>query len=388
MSMGTGSDIIDGPGTGSDIFRTRSDVISGAGTCQRALAVPRGPDYLQRGWQRLLEEGENCADCRADECPSPRGCLAGVVLDHCDCCWECANLEGQICDLDNTNHFYGKCGENLECRLDLGDLREGEVPEPQCTCTSNKAVCGSDGKTYPQICKFQEAANAHPTNNLKVQHEGPCEAAPHIVSPPYDIWNVTGEDVIFGCEVFAYPMASIEWRKDGNEMFLPGDDPHISVQPGTPTVIESTASPTVCESRNDLSELKVMITELKQTQAELKQEIKKDIRKSEKANEKASEKANEKLRQELQQDKKDLEKRLYICFEAVFKDMLDKIVEHIQETTSKLSTLADQLEDVKETFVTRIETAKNLAASAEGKATAANSECKKTCCFGRWKQKE
>lgn len=36
--------------------------------------------------------------------------------------------------------------------------------------------------------------------------------------------------MIFGCEVFAYPMASIEWRKDGLDIQLPGDDPHISVQ--------------------------------------------------------------------------------------------------------------------------------------------------------------
>lgn len=41
---------------------------------------------------------------------------------------------------------------------------------------------------------------------------------------------MTGQDVIFGCEVFAYPMASIEWRKDGLDIQLPGDDPHISVQ--------------------------------------------------------------------------------------------------------------------------------------------------------------
>lgn len=53
------------------------------------------------------------------------------------------------------------------------------------------------------------------------------------MSQPHDIWNVTGQDVIFGCEVFAYPMASIEWRKDGLDMQLPGDDPHISVQVGT-----------------------------------------------------------------------------------------------------------------------------------------------------------
>lgn len=38
--------------------------------------------------------------------------------------------------------------------------------------------------------------------------------------------------MIFGCEVFAYPMASIEWRKDGLDIQLPGDDSHISVQVG------------------------------------------------------------------------------------------------------------------------------------------------------------
>ncbi|XP_071986195.1 kazal-type serine protease inhibitor domain-containing protein 1 isoform X2 [Engystomops pustulosus] len=194
------------------------------------LALPSAPDYIQRGWQRLLEEGESCGDCTPEECPTPRGCLAGVVRDTCDCCLECANLEGQICDLDNTNHFYGKCGDNLECQLDMGDLRHGEVPEPQCVCLSNTAVCGSDGKTYPQLCKFKEMANAQPGRNLTIVHEGPCESAPQILTPPYDIWNITGKDAIFGCEVFAYPMASIEWRKEGSEMLLPGDDPHISVQ--------------------------------------------------------------------------------------------------------------------------------------------------------------
>uniref|UniRef100_A0A803VX64 Kazal type serine peptidase inhibitor domain 1 n=1 Tax=Ficedula albicollis TaxID=59894 RepID=A0A803VX64_FICAL len=197
---------------------------------QLGQAFPSTSEYLQRGWQRLLEEGEGCTECQPEECPVPRGCLAGTVRDACDCCWECANLEGQICDLDNTNHFYGKCGEHLECRLDAGDLRHGEVPEPQCACLSQLALCGSDGKTYAQICRFLEAARAHPDANLTVAHEGPCESEPQITSPPYDTWNITGQDVVFGCEVFAYPMASIEWRKDGTEMLLPGDDPHISVQ--------------------------------------------------------------------------------------------------------------------------------------------------------------
>uniref|UniRef100_UPI00398E6E5D kazal-type serine protease inhibitor domain-containing protein 1-like n=1 Tax=Pristiophorus japonicus TaxID=55135 RepID=UPI00398E6E5D len=187
-------------------------------------------DHVHRGWQRLLEEGDSCPPCEWDQCLAPQGCPAGVVMDSCGCCWECANMEGQICDLDNTNHFYGQCGEHLECRLDLGGLREGEVPEPQCMCRSSQAVCGSNGQTYSHICKFQEAVNGNGTDNVTLAHEGPCEAVPQIISPPFNIWNTTGEDVIFGCEIFAYPMAAIEWRKDGAETFLPGDDPHISVQ--------------------------------------------------------------------------------------------------------------------------------------------------------------
>nr|XP_023496516.1 LOW QUALITY PROTEIN: kazal-type serine protease inhibitor domain-containing protein 1 [Equus caballus] len=190
-----------------------------------------GPDYLRRGWLRLLAEGEGCAPCRPEECAAPRGCLAGRVRDACGCCWECANLEGQLCDLDPSAHFYGRCGEQLECQLDTGgDLSRGEVPEPLCACRSQRPLCGSDGRTYAQICRLQEAARARPDANLTVAHLGPCESEPQIVLHPYDIWNVTGQDVIFGCEVFAYPMASIEWRKDGLDIQLPGDDPHISVQ--------------------------------------------------------------------------------------------------------------------------------------------------------------
>lgn len=47
---------------------------------------------------------------------------------------------------------------------------------------------------------------------------------------PQDAQNYTGNDVIFGCEVSAYPMPQLEWKKKGNKMFLPGDDTHVSVQ--------------------------------------------------------------------------------------------------------------------------------------------------------------
>ncbi|CAF94984.1 unnamed protein product, partial [Tetraodon nigroviridis] len=35
---------------------------------------------------------------------------------------------------------------------------------------------------------------------------------------------------VFLCEVFAFPMALVEWRKEGQDVVLPGDDPHVSVQ--------------------------------------------------------------------------------------------------------------------------------------------------------------
>lgn len=144
-----------------------------------------GPDYLRRGWLRLLAEGEGCAPCRPEECAAPRGCLAGWVRDACGCCWECANLEGQLCDLDPSAHFYGHCGEQLECRLDTGgDLSRGEVPEPLCACRSQSPLCGSDGHTYAQICRLQEAARARPAANLTVAHPGPCESGTHRLGPP------------------------------------------------------------------------------------------------------------------------------------------------------------------------------------------------------------
>ncbi len=48
--------------------------------------------------------------------------------------------------------------------------------------------------------------------------------------PPHNLVNVTGSSIAFLCEVFAFPMALVEWRKDGKEVILPGDDPHIFVQ--------------------------------------------------------------------------------------------------------------------------------------------------------------
>lgn len=50
---------------------------------------------------------------------------------------------------------------------------------------------------------------------------------------PQDQVNGSGSIMLLLCEVFAFPMALVEWRKDGRDVVLPGDDPHISVQVGS-----------------------------------------------------------------------------------------------------------------------------------------------------------
>ncbi|XP_059589435.1 kazal-type serine protease inhibitor domain-containing protein 1-like isoform X1 [Alligator mississippiensis] len=186
------------------------------------------PYLHHRGWLRLLREGDSCGKCNLELCSKPTNCPAGTVLDQCGCCLECGNVEGQICDLDYGNHFYGQCGENLECRLDADEAKFGEVPEPQCVCKFQESICGPEGKTYENICQFGEAYSKR--GNITMKHNGPCESAPVISLPPQDVENFTGNDIIFGCEVSAYPIPHLEWKKKGNKMFLPGDDAHISVQ--------------------------------------------------------------------------------------------------------------------------------------------------------------
>ncbi|XP_007889625.1 kazal-type serine protease inhibitor domain-containing protein 1 [Callorhinchus milii] len=188
------------------------------------------PHFYHRGWLRLLKEGDGCGLCQPHLCPLPTGCVAGTVLDECGCCTECANVEGQICDLDNTNHFYGKCGEDLDCLLDTEDVGFGEIPEPQCVCRSQGSLCGTNGKTYNNICRFKETFYTERNGNLSIEHTGPCETAPWISSPPRDVQNFTGNDIVFGCEVSAYPVALVEWKKKGIDNSLPGDDSHISIQ--------------------------------------------------------------------------------------------------------------------------------------------------------------
>ncbi|XP_072243251.1 kazal-type serine peptidase inhibitor domain 3 [Leuresthes tenuis] len=173
---------------------------------------------------------EVCGPCEPDLCPETRGCRGGLVPDSCGCCKECGNLEGQACDPGARSVFYGLCGTGLRCQADPRPAGGGEEDEGEdvCVCEAQEPVCGSDGTTYMNMCQFREAAFSDP--ELRTSGTGPCRTVPVIKVPPQSQVNGTGSSLVFLCEVFAFPMALIEWRKEGRDVILPGDDPHISVQ--------------------------------------------------------------------------------------------------------------------------------------------------------------
>ncbi|XP_029350170.1 kazal-type serine protease inhibitor domain-containing protein 1-like [Echeneis naucrates] len=183
-----------------------------------------------RGWLRLWEEGEDCGECDRSLCPSvPEDCPAGMVQDNCGCCEQCANVEGQQCDPDGAQKFYGRCGDGLVCQRKIPKREQRAEPEPTCVCQDKGFVCGSDGWTYPNVCQMREAGNRRNTT-LKLTGRGPCYSAPRILQGPRNRSNYIGNDIVFGCEVSAYPLPNLHWKKMGSDHFLPGDDPHISVQ--------------------------------------------------------------------------------------------------------------------------------------------------------------
>ncbi|XP_053727354.1 kazal-type serine peptidase inhibitor domain 3 [Synchiropus splendidus] len=173
----------------------------------------------------------SCGQCDPDLCPETRGCRAGLVPDACGCCEECGNLEGQACDpAERSAGVFGLCGAGLRCQQDPGPggASEQDGEERVCVCVLQEPVCGSDGTTYSNECQFRQAKFSSP--ELEMIGMGACRTVPVIKLHPQHQIRSTGTSLVFLCEVFAFPIAAVEWTKEGGDVVLPGDDAHISVQ--------------------------------------------------------------------------------------------------------------------------------------------------------------
>ncbi|XP_076005781.1 serine protease HTRA1B-like [Genypterus blacodes] len=103
-----------------------------------------------------------CPDrCDKSQCaPIPADCLAGDVLDGCDCCPVCLSGEGEPC---GGNGDRSECAEGMECIVADGVETSASVRKRGragvCVCTSSEPVCGSDGVSYRNVCELKRVSN-------------------------------------------------------------------------------------------------------------------------------------------------------------------------------------------------------------------------------------
>ncbi|CAJ1068760.1 serine protease HTRA1 [Xyrichtys novacula] len=99
----------------------------------------------------LLRKRQTCPQsCVASQCPvTPKACYYGQVRDACGCCVVCAAGEGEVCGSWNGRGL--SCGDELRCESVPG--KPSGIPG-FCVCTHSGQVCGSDGRTYPSICRL------------------------------------------------------------------------------------------------------------------------------------------------------------------------------------------------------------------------------------------
>ncbi|XP_048703122.2 insulin-like growth factor-binding protein 7 isoform X1 [Caretta caretta] len=199
--------------------------------------------------------GAACGPCLPALCPAlpARGCALGRARDACGCCWRCARGEGEPCGAG------ARCAAGLECAPRPG--RAG--PPALCVCKSRYPVCGSDDVTYPSACRLRAAALSAQRRGQRgpsLRRKGACEQdtdyhgcysenckyrrlddpaqeGPSIVTPPKEIWNVTGAKIYLSCEVMGIPTPVLTWNKIIRGQYgvqrlelLPGDRDNLAIQ--------------------------------------------------------------------------------------------------------------------------------------------------------------
>ncbi|XP_030579622.1 serine protease HTRA1 isoform X1 [Archocentrus centrarchus] len=113
--------------------------------------------------------------CDISQCPvPPHACHYGKVKDARGCCVVCAAGEGEVCGERSSGHL--SCGNGLRC--DSGPGKAGGF-HSLCVCASSGPVCGSDGRTYPSICRLRaenRRAELGETPSVILTQRGPCDS--------------------------------------------------------------------------------------------------------------------------------------------------------------------------------------------------------------------
>uniref|UniRef100_A0A3P8WB21 HtrA serine peptidase 3a n=1 Tax=Cynoglossus semilaevis TaxID=244447 RepID=A0A3P8WB21_CYNSE len=111
---------------------------------------------------------EKCASrCDVSLCPSLR-CPGGFVLDRCNCCQVCLSRENEPCGRKDD----ASCGEGMEC---------------VCRCKTEQQVCGTDGRSYSNVCRLKAAsrkAQQKGRPEVRQAHKGACRPPGAAKIPP------------------------------------------------------------------------------------------------------------------------------------------------------------------------------------------------------------